>query len=121
MHDLTKEIIRKWGNPNQNPDSYIFGLVKPEMTPFEIQQKVNKQKNISNILLSRIGRRLGFNVHLCLNLARHSFATTLKTNSTSVAAISDAMGHSNTTVTEHYMKSLPNENLKIMSNSLLAF
>lgn len=40
IHDLTREIIKKWGNPNQNPEAYIFGLVPPEMTPFEVQQKL---------------------------------------------------------------------------------
>ena len=91
------------------------------MTAYENQLKLNRQKNATNQILGRIGRELGFNVHLCLNLARHSFATKLKIDNVSVAAISDAMGHTSTSTTEHYMKSLPPENLKIMSNSLLAF
>jgi integrase/recombinase XerD len=121
MHDLTKQIIKKWGNKNTNPDDYIFGLIDDKKSAFEIQRKLNRHKLFTNKSLSRVGQELGFGVHLCLNLARHSFATKLKIDNISVAAISDAMGHSNTTVTEHYMKSLPSENLKIMSNSLLAF
>ena len=121
MHDLSRKIIEEYGNKNTAPDDYIFGLVEPGMTPYEIQIKLNKVKNSSNQILARIGRELKFDVHLCLNLARHSFATTLKINNTSVAAISDAMGHTSTNTNEHYMKSLPSENLKIMSNSLLAF
>ena len=121
MHDLTKEIINKWGNPNQKESEYVFGLVRPGMNAFEIQQKLNSHKRIANKQLSRIGKELGFNVHLCLNLARHSFATKLKIDNVSIAQISDAMGHTNTNTTEHYLKSLPSENLRIMSNSLLAF
>lgn len=121
LHDFTNEIIKEFGNKNRNPDSYIFGLIDIKKSAYEIQRKLNRYKLFANKSLSRIGKELGFNVHLCLNLARHSFATKLKIDNVSVAQISDAMGHSNVMVTEHYMKSLPSENLKIMSNSLLEF
>jgi site-specific recombinase XerD len=91
------------------------------MNAFEAQKTVRRYKRGSNKMLARMGKELGFDLHLCLNLARHSNATQMKIDGLSVAAISDALGHSTTTTTEHYMKSLPNEQLKLMSNSLLAF
>jgi integrase/recombinase XerD len=121
MHDLVKKIILKWGNKNTSPDAYIFGLIDNKKSAFEIQRKLDRHKLFTNKSLTKIGNELGFNVHLCLNLARHSFATKLKIDNVSVAQISDAMGHSNTNTTEHYMKSLPSENLKLISNSLLEF
>ena len=56
-----------------------------------------------------------------LNLARHSFATTMKINNVSVRSISEALGHASALTTEHYMKSLPNENSKVMPSNLLSF
>jgi hypothetical protein len=41
----------------------------------------------------------------------------MKIDGVSVAAISDALGHTTTITTEHYIKSLPNEQLKLMSSS----
>jgi integrase/recombinase XerD len=91
------------------------------MNAFEAQKTIKRYKRVSNKMLAKIGKELGFEVHLCLNLARHSYATKMKIDGVSVAAISDALGHTTTTTTEHYMKSLPNEQLKLMSSSLLAF
>lgn len=121
LHDLTKEIIKKYGNEGCNPDDYIFPMLNGKLTAFEIQKKITRYKAISNNSLSKIGKELGFEVHLCLNLARHSFATKMKIDNVSVAAISDALGHTTTNTTEHYVKSLPNENLEIMSSNLLTF
>jgi integrase/recombinase XerD len=56
-----------------------------------------------------------------LALASHPFATIMKINNLAVASISEALGHASTMTTEHYMKSLPNENLKVMSSNLLSF
>jgi len=121
LHDLTKEIINQYGNKNMGADDYLLGLVNDKMSAWDIQKTLNRHKKLSNKSLSKIGKELGFGVHLCLNLARHSFATKQKIDGLSVAAISDAMGHTTTNTTEHYLKSLPNENLKIMSSNLLTF
>ncbi len=74
-----------------------------------------------NKMLRKIGIKLGFDMHLCLNLARHSFATRLKIDGTPTSFISDAMGHSNSQVTEHYLKSIPTKQYQYMSESLLQF
>ena len=78
LHDLTKEIIKEWENKSMNPDDYILGLVNDKMSAFDIQKTLNRHKKISNKNLSKIGMELGFDVHLCLNLARHSYATKMK-------------------------------------------
>jgi integrase len=44
----------------------------------------------------------------------------LKLTGTPVSFISDAMGHSNSAMTEHYLKSLPDENRMEMSSKLLS-
>lgn len=122
MHDLTKAIIKEWGNPPTDTDDFIFPFLNNKMTAEKMNDTISRHKRISNKMLSHIGRKLGFEVHLCLNLARHSFATKLKIeNKVSLAAISDAMGHTTTNTTMHYMKSLPDEMIKDMSAGLLEF
>ncbi|GEO08266.1 integrase [Segetibacter aerophilus] len=121
MHDLSKEIIKKWGNVSTKPDEYIFPVCKKGMTEEQMNKAIIRYKRISNKFLAPIGKKLGFEVHLCLNLARHSFATKMKIDGVAVTAISDALGHTTTTTTEHYMKSLPDEYIKEMSSNLLKF
>lgn len=72
-------------------------------------------------MLNQIGTKLGFNVRLNLNLARHSFATMLKISGTPTSFITDALGHSNSKTTEHYLKSIPDEKYKNISDKLLEF
>jgi integrase len=81
----------------------------------------SRHKRMCNKSLAAIGKKLGIDVRLCLNLARHSFATMHKILGTPTSFISDAMGHSNSAMTEHYMKSLPDENRREMSQKLLSF
>ncbi len=64
----------------------------------------NHQRLI-NRMLNGIGEKLGFEVRLNLNLARHTFATMLKINETPTAYITDVLGDSNSKTTE----SLPQE------------
>ena len=121
MHDLMKKIINEWGNEFTSPDDYVFQIVKKDMTALQKEKIISRYKRISNKMLTKMGKKLGFEVHLCLNLARHSYATKLKIDGVNVTAISDALGHTTTNTTEHYMKSLPDENLKRMSSNLLSF
>ena len=108
MHDLTKQIIKDWGNKSNSPDDFIFPMLNKNMTAIKAQDTIRRYKRVSNKMLAKMGKELGFEVHLCLSLARHSYATKMKIDGVSVAAISDALGHITTTTTEHYMKSLPN-------------
>lgn len=118
LSDDLKQIIAEWGNTNKS--GYVFPILKGETT-LEMENYRARHKRICNKALAKIGKTLNFDVHLCLNLARHSFATMHKILGTPTAFITDAMGHSGSAMTECYMKTLPNENLKEMSNKLLSF
>ncbi len=119
MHPEVKRIIEKWGT--LDTDDYIFPCFRGTKT--DIERK--KAKDIFARNLNRdmrpVGKALGLPMNLTLNLARHSFATRLKIDGTPAAFISEALGHSSTTVTAHYMKTLPDNKYKEMSESLLKF
>jgi integrase len=122
MHDLSKAIIKKWGSATNNPDDFIFPVCKRGMTAEQMNKAIIRSKRVSNKMLCKIGKNLDFEVHCCLGISRHSFATKLKIdNKVSIAAISDALGHTTTNTTMHYMKSLPDEMIKGMSDDLLVF
>lgn len=121
LHDAIKKIIDVWGNESRKPDDFIFSLLPKYKSEKHLDDTIVRYKRMSNKMLAKIGRDLGFEVHVCLNLARHSFATKHKIDGTPIAFIADSMGHSSTSVTEHYLKSLPTENLAQMNSQLLNF
>jgi integrase/recombinase XerD len=121
LHPEAKKIIETWGTCDNKPESFLFSFFNKCRNAKHLDDTIIRYKRTANLSLRKIGIKLGFNVRITLGLARHSFATKHKLDGTPVAFISEAMGHSSVAVTEHYLKSLPDENLKLLSDKLLSF
>lgn len=121
LHPELLKIIDEYGSKTSNPDDYLFPILNDCKTASEKYQKQKEERKLINKALYKIGLGLSLEYRLCINLARHSFATRLKLDGTPLSFISDAFGHSSIKTTEHYLKSIPDENLKNISNSLLNF
>ncbi len=119
LHDEAKKIIQTWGK--LDTDDYIFPAFRGTKTDIErLKVKAVTARNL-NRSLREIGEKLGFNVNLTLNLARHSFATKLNIDGVDISAIKQSLGHSSTAVTERYIKTLPVDNYRKISDNLLNF
>lgn len=121
LHPDIKRIIETWGNKNNGHEDYVFPILNGYKTTIEKEKRRKTIQRITNRMLNVIGKKLGFDERLTLNLARHSFATHLKISGTPIGFISDALGHASSKTTEHYMKSIPTEKYKEISDSLLKF
>ena len=121
LHEEIKAIIEKWGNKNTSPDNYIFPVLNGKITAVEKEKRRKIMQVQINDKLKEIGKKLGFEEKLILNLARHSFATHLKIAGTPTSFITDALGHSSSKTTEHYLKSIPTQKYREISDSLLNF
>jgi integrase len=113
------DILDKIGIKDGKPDDFVFPIINHNLGVIEKEKRRAHFQRLHNRVLNKIGKKLKFDVSLCFNLARHSFATMLKLNGTPVSFISEAMGHSNGSVTESYLKSLPSDKVKSISDSLL--
>jgi len=109
------------GNKPATSDTYIFPVINGRNDYAAMETARKRHRGVINKMLTKIEKKLGFNVHLCMGIGRHSFSTSLKLSGTPVSFISEAMGHSNSATTEHYMKTLPDAKYKMISDSLLAF
>ena len=58
--------------------------------------------------MQSISKELGIS-HISTYTARHSFATVLKRSGTSIAYISESLGHQNIKTTENYLASFERE------------
>lgn len=115
-----QQIIDKYGNPNKEPDDYIFNIL-----PHGIDAKRERDivqsftRNVNKHMLA-ISTDLSFGVTLSTYFARHSFATYLKRSGISIEVISEALGHTNIETTQNYLDSFTDETIantgKILSS-----
>ena len=110
------EIMNKYKSDN----SYIF----PILSSFHKteQQKLNRIHKVIgkvNACLKTLGDELELDKKLTTYVARHSYATTLKRAGVSTSLICDALGHSSERVTQIYLDSFENTQLKAAMKNLL--
>ena len=95
-------IIQKWGNPRLSPQTYIFKYARGTEDAFEKIRLVRRIITKCNRRLKKIAQDIGI-FQLTTYTARHSFATVLKRGGAKTSYISESLGHSNLSVTEHYL------------------
>lgn len=102
-----QEIIDRWGNPPEK-GSYIFPILKGDESELERNNKTKYFTRSINRRMQNISKALGIS-HISTYTARHSFATVLKRSGTSIAYISESLGHQNIKTTENYLASFERE------------
>jgi len=114
-------IIKKWGQPSINKDTFIFPHLNNKMTA-ERQRRVYQQvtKNI-NKYMKRIAKKVGIDKEVTTYYARHSFATILQRSGANISMISDLLGHSNLSVTQNYLSGFESEQIEKTTDVLIAF
>ena len=116
LHPKAMEIMNKYKSDNP----YIF----PILSSFHKteQQKINRIHKVIgkvNACLKTLGNELELDKKLTTYVARHSYATTLKRAGVSTSLICDALGHSSERVTQIYLDSFENTQLKAAMKNLL--
>lgn len=71
--------------------------------------------------MKRIALNTGINKNVTTYFARHSFATILKRSGADISMISDLLGHSNLSITESYLDSFENDQIKEQTDVLTSF
>jgi integrase/recombinase XerD len=107
------QIIKKWGNPPGNPESYLFPILEPGLSVREIENRIANFTRVTNKYLKRIGEELGIPTKLTTYTARHSFATKLKNSEkVSLSFIMESLGHSSIKTTMDYLAGFEDESIK---------
>jgi site-specific recombinase XerD len=106
----------------EKPSNYIFNLMNgielPENnTDFKIKNKIQGKIGIVNYHLEKIAKKMNiptFTTHT----ARHTFAQVLVNSNTNLFYIQQFLGHSSLRVTQNYVRSLDNDKLDEVSETL---
>lgn len=115
------DFIEKLGNKSLQPDDYIFPILHNGMSEKEKYNRVKQHIKNTNKYINRIAKKLGIDMKITTYTARHSYATVLKRNGTSVEFIREHLGHQTSKVTQNYLDSFEDEQKAETSANLINF
>lgn len=116
-----QSIIDRWGNRfDGNPDTYIFPYAEAAKDDFSAAHLVRKIIYLCNSSLKKIAREIGIPAFTTYS-ARHSFATVLQRSGAALPFISESLGHSSLSITEHYLAGFDHEERLKNSAALTSF
>lgn len=114
-------IIDRWGTTPKLPENYIFPILKSNCTPTEERIAVVNTTSAINRVVKDIAKALEINKKVSCYTARHSWATIMKKSGASVEFIAEALGHSDTKVTQNYLESFELDAKRKMAEVLTKF
>ncbi len=115
----TFEIIEQLGNPDKEPNSYIFPILNDELTPKERKKLVAQHIQTTNKYIKRIAKKIGISPKISTYYARHSYSTIIRDSGASTEFIAEQLGHQSTKVTQSYLDSFPKESKKKFQQSII--
>ncbi|WP_308991666.1 site-specific integrase [Mariniflexile litorale] len=119
LTEYTKSIISKYGN--ENKDGFVFSIIALEDSS---QTQYNKIKNFTRLIndhIKRIAKANDLPADISTYWARHSFATQSIRSGVSMEFISEALNHSDLSVTKNYFAGFEDEAKKEFANNLMNF
>jgi integrase len=114
-------IIKNWGVPSINPETYVFPHLEKGMTAENERKAIQQLTKTINKYMKRIAKKLEINKEVTTYFARHSFATVLRNSGVSMEFISEALGHSDMKTTKSYLAGFEVEKIHETTNALTNF
>lgn len=117
---MALQILEKYGTAGHGED-YIFPILNrhEHTSPQQIFNRLHKVLRKVNRELKVLGEMIGLGMPLTTYVARHTYATVLKSSGVSVALISESLGHSDLSTTQIYLDSFENSQIDAAMQHLL--
>lgn len=112
-----KDIILRWGNKTLNPESYVFPILEPGLTPKQMRSRTKDFTKRVNAGLKKVGELLGLE-KLTTYTARHTFAMMARRKGASDEFIRNALGHALQSTTDAYLDGFDVEEKRAISDKL---
>ncbi|CAM1352357.1 tyrosine-type recombinase/integrase [Tenacibaculum insulae] len=119
LTDFTQGVINKYGTKDKN--SFVFGIIEANQDSETQYKKIKNFTRYLNDHIKRVAKANDLPVDLSTYWARHSFATNSLRKGASMEFISEALNHSDLSVTKNYFAGFEDEAKKDFANSLLDF
>jgi integrase/recombinase XerD len=115
------EIINRWKNVSNNPNDYVFDVLKKGLEPARERSIIQQFTKMVNRYIDLIAKDVGIKRKVTTYYARHSYATIMKKGGASTEFISESLGHTNIKTTSSYLDSFDDETKRQMHNILTGF
>lgn len=119
LTSFTKSIIAKYGN--QNKSGYVFNIVSTKDSSQDQYYKIKNFTRLINDHIKRVAKANELPNDISTYWARHTFATQSIRKGASMEFISEALNHSDLSVTKHYFAGFEDETKKDFANNLMNF
>lgn len=119
LTDFTKNIISKYGNKNKS--GYVFNIVSAKDSSQIQYSKIKNFTRLTNDHIKRVAKSNNLPDDISTYWARHSFATQSIRKGATMEFVSEALNHSDLSVTKHYFAGFEDDAKKDFANSLLDF
>lgn len=121
MNAEVKQIIARHGNIKHSEDSYIFPILKKNLSPLKVKKLVHQKVHVINSHMKAIAHEIGIEKPVTTYVARHSFATIMQRSGASLEYIGEALGHGSMKTTQNYLAGFEDEHKREMAKVLTAF
>ena len=98
-----RQVIERQGSTSH--DGFVFPIISEKDAAAKQRQDYKNFNRSVNVHLKNICKQLNFSKKVTHGVSRYTFANALKQQGVPIDYISEAMGHSSTAVTEHYLNS----------------
>jgi site-specific recombinase XerD len=119
LNDFTNSIISKYGN--QSKSGFVFNIVSSQDTSQSQYYKIKNFTRFTNDHIKRVAKLNALPIDISTYWARHTFATQSIRNGATMEFISEALNHSDLSVTQNYFAGFEAETKKTFSNNLMKF
>lgn len=119
LTDFTNSVLKKYGNKKKN--GYVFDIIDIKQNATIQYKKIKNFTRYINDHIKRIAKEYELPLDLSTYWARHSFATNSLRKGASMEFISEALNHSDLSVTKNYFAGFEDKAKKEFADSLLDF
>jgi site-specific recombinase XerD len=119
LTDFTRNIISKYGTKNRN--GFVFDIIDATENNLTQHKKIKNFTRYINDHIKRIAKANGLPDDISTYWARHSFATNSLRKGASMEFVSEALNHSDLSVTKNYFAGFEDEAKKEFANSIMDF
>lgn len=121
LNDFANKIIKKYGTDPDNPNSYVFPILKEGNSIDQDKREIGNLIRFINQHIKKLAKEIGIDPDISYQWARHSFATYALENNAGIELISESLGHSNIKTTQNYLNGFSGETKKKLSESIMKF
>jgi len=121
LNKVTKRILEKYKTEYRGEQSYVFPILDDGDSAEVIYTKVKNFTRAINQQLKNIAKEYEFPKEFSSYWARHSYATNMINMGASIEFVSEALNHSDISVTQNYFDGFEDKTKKEFADKLMDF